>query len=195
MFKLKYKYFAAIFFFILLTAQLLFVAPKHVSANHDTCPDTAPQAFLKCKDSRRQTSIEQCFTSNAGNNTAIASCAQQVANHFDFSGPGVPPALPGATKDTSSKLVTGADCKDVNLDSNNCNIIKRLNQAINILSALVGIVVTIMIIIGGIQYTTAGEDPNAVAKAKKHISQAILALVGYGITFAFLQYIIPGGLL
>ena len=94
-----------------------------------------------------------------------------------------------------SNVFENADCKEENLNSGNCNIVRYLNMFINILSVLVGIVVTIMIIVGGIQYTAAGEDPNAVAKAKKHISQAILALVGYGLTFAFLQYIIPGGLL
>ncbi len=96
---------------------------------------------------------------------------------------------------SGDNILDNADCKVVDLNSGNCRIILRLNQLINALSVLVGIVVTIMIIFGGIQYSAAGEDPNAVAKAKKHIAQAVLALVGYGITFAFLQYIIPGGLL
>ena len=111
---------------------------------------------------------------------------------------GSAPSLPaGALPKGSSagKVIENADCKREDLNEDNCNIIKRLNQLINILSGVVGIVVTIMIIVGGIQYSAAGADPGAVAKAKKHISQAILALVGYGLIFAFLQYIIPGGLL
>lgn len=92
-----------------------------------------------------------------------------------------------------------ADCKvDPNteeLDSNNCRIVYWINLAINVMSVLVGIVVTIMIIVGGIQYTAAREDPNAVAKAKKQIFNAVFALVIYGLMFALLQYLIPGGLL
>ncbi len=85
------------------------------------------------------------------------------------------------------------DCNEQDLNESNCNIIKHINTGINLLSALVGIVVTIMIIVGGIQYTAAGSEPNAVAKAKKQIFNAIFALVAYGLTYALLQYLIPGG--
>ena len=38
-------------------------------------------------------------------------------------------------------------------------------------------------------------DPNHVAEAKKRISNALLALVAWLLIYAFLQWIIPGGLL
>ena len=87
-----------------------------------------------------------------------------------------------------------ADCKDDTLDSNNCDIVKRLLNFINILSGLVGVVVVIMIIIGGIQYASAGDDPQKVQGAKKKIANALLALFTFIFMFAFLQWVVPGGL-
>jgi hypothetical protein len=53
-----------------------------------------------------------------------------------------------------------------------------------------------MIIIGGIQYTTAGGDPNAakVMAAKKRIFNAIFALIAFGLLYAAINFIVPGGI-
>ena len=66
---------------------------------------------------------------------------------------------------------------------------------INFLSVGVGVVVTIIVIIGGIQYASAGANPQAVMAAKKRIVNALLALVAYFFLFAFLQWLVPGGVL
>ena len=71
---------------------------------------------------------------------------------------------------------------------------KFVNPAIKFLSAGVGLIVTIMIIIAGIQYSMAGGDPQKVAAAKSKIANAILALVTYIFFFALLQWLWPGGL-
>lgn len=65
---------------------------------------------------------------------------------------------------------------------------------INFLAAGVGVIVTIMIIIGGIQYASAGPNPQAIQMAKKKITNAIIALVAFFFLYAFLQYLIPGGI-
>lgn len=72
-------------------------------------------------------------------------------------------------------------------------IVKYLNIIVDVLSAGVGIVVVIMIIIGGIQYSAAGDKPDALSAAKKRISNALIALVAYALIYSFLQWIIPGG--
>jgi hypothetical protein len=72
-------------------------------------------------------------------------------------------------------------------------IVKDINSLINFLSIGVGIVVVIMIIVGGIRYTTA-DNPQAVSAAKQHIANALIALVAFLLTFAFLQWLIPGGI-
>jgi hypothetical protein len=82
-------------------------------------------------------------------------------------------------------------------DKNACanGIYDLLNQAIAFLSAGIGIVVVIMIIVGGIQYSSAGGDPQKVAQAKSKITNALLALVAYIFLYAILDWLIPGGLL
>lgn len=72
-------------------------------------------------------------------------------------------------------------------------LVDMLQNIVNFLSAGVGVVVVIMIIIGGIQYITAGDNPSAVTAAKERIGNALLALVAFLFLFAFLQWLIPGG--
>jgi len=73
-------------------------------------------------------------------------------------------------------------------------ITKDLQLIINALSAGVGIVVIAMIILGGIQYTIAGDNAQATAAAKKRVTNALLALFTFLFIFAFLQWLVPGGL-
>lgn len=72
-------------------------------------------------------------------------------------------------------------------------IVKYLNTIVNVLSAGVGIVVVIMIIVGGIQYSAAGDKPDALSAAKKRITNALIALVAYALIYSFLQWVVPGG--
>lgn len=72
---------------------------------------------------------------------------------------------------------------------------KYLLPAINLLSAAVGIVSVAMIIYGGIEFSSSGGDPQRVASAKDHITNAIIALVAFLFLWAFLNFIIPGGLM
>jgi len=73
-------------------------------------------------------------------------------------------------------------------------IVQDINVVINFLSIGVGVIVIIMIILGGIQYSMAGDNPQAVSAAKQRIMNALLALVVYIFMFAFLQWLIPGGI-
>ena len=103
----------------------------------------------------------------------------------------------GAKKVEKIKRNTEADSSDCSDDGNPstlCGLFENyISPAVKFLSVGVGVVVTIMIIIGGIQYSTAGGDPQATAAAKKKISNAILALVAYSLIFALLEFIVPGG--
>lgn len=73
-------------------------------------------------------------------------------------------------------------------------LVTRFVDVINFLSIGVAVLVTVMVIIGGIQYTTAGSNPQAVSAAKKKILNAFIALVAYFLVYAFMQYLIPGGI-
>lgn len=106
----------------------------------------------------------------------------------------------GSAKLDPPKFVKN-DCNGENLranapkDSNeHCGILDYLLIGINLLSALVGVVVIAMIIIGGIQYSAAGDDPQKVMAAKSKIANAILALVVFIFMYGFLQWVVPGGI-
>lgn len=83
-----------------------------------------------------------------------------------------------------------ADCTNLN----NCKFMNQLKGVIKGLGAGVGVVVVISVVVGGIQYSAARDNPQAVAAARKKISNAVLALVLYLFGFAFLQWLIPGGI-
>jgi hypothetical protein len=90
------------------------------------------------------------------------------------------------TPDGAAKTCSGGDCSGL--------IKNYVNPFIKLLSGLVGVIVTISIIAGGIQYSSAGGDPGKVAAAKKRIYNAILALLAYLFLFAFLNWLLPGGI-
>lgn len=74
-------------------------------------------------------------------------------------------------------------------------IINDINLVVNFLSAGAVIVIVGSIIAGGIQFSWAGDNPNAVSAAKKRITDALIALIAFFFIFGFLQWLIPGGLL
>ena len=76
-----------------------------------------------------------------------------------------------------------------------CGITELIVTGIRILSGLVGVVVVAMIIVGGIQYALARDNPQAVSAAKQKIINAVFALIAYLSIYAFLEWIVPGGLL
>lgn len=72
-------------------------------------------------------------------------------------------------------------------------LVHRFRDLINFLGAGVGVIVVIMIMIGGLQYMSAGNNPQAVTTAKKRIVGAVLALLAYTFLWAFMQWLVPGG--
>jgi len=73
-------------------------------------------------------------------------------------------------------------------------IVVDINTIVNFLAALIGIVVIGVIILGGIQYTLAGDNATATGAAKQRVINGLIALVAFIFTFAFLQWLIPGGI-
>ena len=96
-----------------------------------------------------------------------------------------------ATSDACNNTTTSDTLKTC-VQSN--KIIQDLQTIVNVLSAGIGIVVIGMIILGGIQYSIAGDNPQATTAAKQRITNALIALFAFLFIFAFLQWLIPGGL-
>lgn len=77
-----------------------------------------------------------------------------------------------------------------------CDLIARYaNPLITFLTVAVGLVVTISIVIGGIQYATARNNPQAISAAKTRITNALLGFLAYSLLWGFLQWVVPGGFL
>ncbi len=76
-----------------------------------------------------------------------------------------------------------------------CNLIKKfIDPTIKVLSALVGVVAVIAIILGAIQVMTSEGDPQKAASGKNHVRNALIGLVAYVFLFALLQFLVPGGI-
>jgi hypothetical protein len=75
-----------------------------------------------------------------------------------------------------------------------CLLAKYINPAVNVLAALIGIIVLISIIAAAIQYSSSNGDPGKVAAARQRIFNSLLGLAGFVFIYAFLQWVIPGGL-
>ncbi|MDB5168785.1 MAG: hypothetical protein JWO41_141 [Candidatus Saccharibacteria bacterium] len=63
------------------------------------------------------------------------------------------------------------------------------------LSAGVGLIVIGSIVFAGIQYSASRGDPQATAAAINRIQSSVIALLIYIFGFAFLNYILPAGIL
>lgn len=83
-----------------------------------------------------------------------------------------------------------ADC-----DRGGCDLIKKyVNPLIQLLTIVFGLIAVMSIILGGIQYATSEGDPQKVSKAKMRILWTVIAVVSYFFLYAFLQFLIPGGI-
>lgn len=78
--------------------------------------------------------------------------------------------------------------------SNNIIVTRYIVPIVKFLSIGFGLIVTIMIVVGGIQYSAAGDNPQAVEAAKKRIRNAIFALILFILMGAILQFLVPGGI-
>lgn len=125
-------------------------------------------------------------------------------------------STPGATQDNltcgscgSRGCVWEADTSDACPDTTGVNgkvdqakvgkcldqspIVHDLQNIVNFLSAAVGVVVIAVIIIGGVQYTIAGDNASALTAARQRITNGLIALFAFLFAWAFLQWLIPGG--
>lgn len=72
-----------------------------------------------------------------------------------------------------------------------CGFLEIVDNFLRWLSYLVVPLIIIMIIYGGISLSLAGDNPEATRKAKARITQAIVALICFGLLWGFLKWLIP----
>ena len=69
-----------------------------------------------------------------------------------------------------------------------------LGMVVNILTAGIGILAVLGIVISGYQYMTAAGDPGKMAQAKNRIFQVVIGLLIYAVMWSVIEFLIPGGL-
>ena len=60
---------------------------------------------------------------------------------------------------------------------NNNNLMGTINTIINVIIGVIGFVAVVVIILGGVQYTTSAGDPGKVKKAKDTILYGVIGVV------------------
>ena len=78
-------------------------------------------------------------------------------------------------------------CED---DDGSCGFLATVNSFLSWMAYLVVPIVTIVIIIGAVQLSLAGDNPEGTKKAKMRITQAIVALVCYALLWSVLRWLI-----
>jgi hypothetical protein len=88
----------------------------------------------------------------------------------------------------------GVDTSIVSCDDSEDNaIFSILIIVINVMAALVGLAAVGGFIYGAILYTSAGDKAAQVTKAKETLANVVIGLVAFALMWAFLQFLIPGG--
>lgn len=92
----------------------------------------------------------------------------------------------------------GAECATAVLPASLCaddgsGIMGLLGMLVSILAAGVGIVAVGGLVYAAILYTSAADDAGQTKKAKDMIANVVIGIVAFALMWAFLQFIIPGG--
>ena len=97
------------------------------------------------------------------------------------------PGTQNAVSDLS-KCKTGDNA--INSASNEQDLMKMVNTIINVIIGVIGFVAVVVIILGGVQYTTSAGDPGKVKKAKDTILYGIIGLVVAILAFAIVNFVL-----
>ena len=99
----------------------------------------------------------------------------------------IPAATPVHAEKASDHINNGINA--TNLNGGN-NLENTVTGVINVILYIVGILAVVMIIIGGVQYTTSGGDQAAVTKAKNTILYGIIGLVVAILAYAIVNFVV-----
>lgn len=176
-----------------------------IDCEEDVARANAPRCIKENPEARRYESVE-CAASGAEHNFEQQKCYAITADnvvteygcldraYIDLSSGTYPGGRYDPADRPSGEDNTPITCDSDDLSASNCLALSYLISAINITTASVVAVVVGSIIFAGIQYSSSRDDPQAIAKAKHRILQAVIALLIFLFGFGVLQWLIPGGL-
>ena len=94
---------------------------------------------------------------------------------------------PGTKNKYESDL---SKCPSISGDSNQNDLMGTINTIINVIIGVIGFVAVVVIILGGVQYTTSAGDPGKVKKAKDTILYGIIGLVVALLAYAIVNFVL-----
>ena len=107
-----------------------------------------------------------------------------------------PSASAGGLSGSDEEVSDPIDCEDPNdINADNCQVVAYIVIAINVLSALAGLVIVGSVMFAGYQYITAQDNASQTAAARTRIYWAVGALMILIFTYAVLQWLVPGGVI
>ena len=92
----------------------------------------------------------------------------------------------GSIRSSANNL---AEC-NVNADEEGKGLMPTIQTIINLALAVLGIVAVIIIIVGGVTYTTSQGDPAKITKAKNTIMYGVIGLVVALLAFAIVNFVL-----
>ena len=92
--------------------------------------------------------------------------------------------LAATAKENAEQYLNGTDAYD------NANLMGTVNTIISVILGVVGFIAVVMIIIGGISYTTSAGDASKVKKAKDTILYGVVGLVIALLAFAIVNFVL-----
>lgn len=99
----------------------------------------------------------------------------------------LPAANPAYAEPASNLINNGINA--TNLNGGN-NLEGTVTNVINVVLYVVGILAVVMVIIGGVKYTTSGGDQAAVTSAKNTILYGIIGLVIAILAYAIVNFVV-----
>ena len=107
---------------------------------------------------------------------------------------GLAPLASAVDSNPPQQKITRQTCEDAN-DPKTCQAFETLNNVLSLMAAIILPLIVIIIIAGGIRYSMAGDNPEAIKGARSMLFKAALALISFLFLFAFLNWLVPGGAL
>lgn len=96
------------------------------------------------------------------------------------------PPPPGSSgRDEACAALGGSQC-----DNGGSDVAKVVATAINILSAIGGVIAVITVILGGIRYITSGGDAANITSAKNTIMYALIGLLVVAFSQVMVQFVL-----
>jgi hypothetical protein len=203
----------AVFAAVLGAALLLPVQTAHAASNDTAatvkyCKNQMPKKLDSACTTNNMDRIRNAVRNRCKGKSDVDACIENAAENFIGQIKSKNPQNVQDFNNTLNDLLSssngtcnGANCgptptgQGSNCDNNHCDLINLyVNPAIKLLSILVGLVVAASLVLAGIQYMTSTGDPQRISAAKTRITNTLLAFLAYAFLFAFLNFLVPGGL-